>query len=359
MKGLPTIAEPGALKALGLTPTEEGIYRMLLSDDGATATDIASRLRQSLRTCQRVLVLLEGKGLVTHSPEKTRRYSAVPPDIAADVLIARRQSELQEARAAMTALRDAADGEHKNAAEGRVVEILNRQTATRMYMQLVRTAQREILCMERLPRLVSSDDTPDESLLQCLARGVRCRSITDNQVLNLPGSLNRLRASTAAGEQFRISRSLPFKLVVIDRRVALIPLHLAKPDGAVLLVRCSSLLDALCEMFEMYWSTAAPFVAELGGTAAAGPPDADNAHYDALLALLASGLNDKSIEHELGISQRTLARRVVKLMNRLGASTRFQAGWLAAVLAMHKQEPSAPGVHAVREWRGGSFLPLP
>jgi hypothetical protein len=288
-----------------------------------------------------------------------RRYCAVPPDIAADVLIARRQSELQQARAAMAALRDMADGGHKNAAEGRVVEILNRQTATRMYVHLVRSAQQEILCMERLPRLVSADETPDDSLLQCLARGLRCRSITDSQVLNLPGSLNRLRLSTAAGEQFRISRSLPFKLVVIDRRIAIIPLDLAKPDGAVLLVRRSSLLDALCEMFEMCWDAATPFVAEPGATAAARQTDADDAHYDALLALLASGLNDKSIEHELGISQRTLARRLVKLMNRLGASTRFQAGWLAAMLAMRRQKPSGAIAHSGRELQGGGFLPMP
>jgi len=41
-------------------------------------------------------------------------------------------------------------------------------------------------------------------------------------------------------------------------------------------------------------------------------------------------MNDKSIEHELGMSSRTLARRIVELTGRLGASTRFQAGWLAA-----------------------------
>jgi hypothetical protein len=87
----------------------------------------------------------------------------------------------------------------------------------------------------------------------------------------------------------------------------------------VLLVRSSSLLDALCEMFEMYWRVAAPFVT--GDAAVAADP---------LIPLLASGMNDKSIEHELAMSPRTLARRIVDLNRRLGATTRFQAGWLAA-----------------------------
>jgi len=94
----------------------------------------------------------------------------------------------------------------------------------------------------------------------------------------------------------------------------------------VLLVRASSLLDALCEMFEMYWRAAGPFV--VGEPASS--TDTNSLLADPLIPLLASGMNDKSIEHELGMSSRTLARRIVELTGRLGASTRFQAGWLAA-----------------------------
>ena len=178
--------------------------------------------------------------------------------------------------------------------------------------------------------LVSTTDRQDERIVACLARGVRCRAITDSELLNLPGTLNRLRIATQAGEQFRVFPSLPFKLVVFDRRIAILPLHLDKPDGPVLLVRSSSLLDALCEMFEMYWRAAAPFVASDMASVPAGATDANPVHADVLIPLLASGMNDKSIEHELDMSPRTLARRIVELTKRLGATTRFQAGWLAA-----------------------------
>jgi hypothetical protein len=208
-----------------------------------------------------------------------------------------------------------------------------------MFSQFLRDAQTEILCLERSPGLVSAIDEPDTGYLERLARGVRSRSITDNQLLNLPGTLTRLRIATAAGEQFRTYPSLPFKLVVVDRRMALLPLHLANPDGAYLLVRSSSLLDALCEMFEMYWREAAPFIAT-DQPAAASNPDSHPLHSDVLLTLMASGLNDKSIEQELNVSPRTLARRIVELTTRLGASTRFQAGWLAAQ-RMHAHNTSA------------------
>jgi sugar-specific transcriptional regulator TrmB len=332
-----------ALLALGLSSIEDRIYRMLLLRDGTTASDISVHLTLSAKSSQRVLNALEQKGLVTHSPEQTKRYSAVPPDIAAEVLIARRQSELHRARADMAKLRDSIERERKGRqTEERVVEILPPQTTIHMFSQFIRSVKTEILCLERLPMLVSDIDKPDDAYLERTARGVRCRSITDSQLFNLPGTLNRLRIATAAGERFRTFPSLPFKLVVFDRRIAIIPLHLASPDGSYLLVRSSSLLDALCETFEMYWRAATPFIAghDIVPTDA---PDSDPVHADSLLTLLASGMNDKSIEHELNVSTRTLARRIFELTTRLGASTRFQAGWLAAQVMRERDSSTHRG----------------
>ncbi|MGV9897775.1 helix-turn-helix domain-containing protein, partial [Streptomyces tendae] len=71
----------------------------------------------------------------------------------------------------------------------------------------------------------------------------------------------------------------------------------------------------------------------LHGVAArpAGLPPADRR----LLRLLAGGATDEVAARELGISRRTLFRRLQVLMARLGAANRFQlalqaqrAGWL-------------------------------
>jgi sugar-specific transcriptional regulator TrmB len=327
VKKIQVAAPPSdALRALGVAPAEERIYISLLTRSGATVDEVAKRLQLSRRASQRVLSALEQKGLATQSPEKSPRFSAVPPDIAADVLIARRHSELHHARAAMVQLRETVDGGRKKyRGDKRIVEIVSRQAAAQMFLHSIASARTEILCLERMPALASTLGTLDQRYVDCLARGVRCRSITDSELLNLTGTLKRLRAASAAGEQFRIFPSLPFKLVVLDRRIGIIPLSLAQPDGPVLLVRSSSLLDALCELFEMYWRAATPFVV---GKAIAG--DAQLLHTDLLIPLLASGMNDKAIEHELAISPRTLARRIVEMTVRLGATTRFQAGWLAA-----------------------------
>ena len=49
-----------------------------------------------------------------------------------------------------------------------------------------------------------------------------------------------------------------------------------------------------------------------------------------LLALMAAGLKDEVVARRLGLSLRTVRRRIAQLMRELDADTRFQAGIEAA-----------------------------
>lgn len=48
-----------------------------------------------------------------------------------------------------------------------------------------------------------------------------------------------------------------------------------------------------------------------------------------ILALLAQGLTDQVVAQRLGLPRRTYRRRLKKIMDELGAKSRFQAGVLA------------------------------
>lgn len=334
MKKLPTDQATNALRLLGLDIAEEQVYRTLLLHEGTTNGAIAKRLRCSPGLSQRLLRALERKGLATQSTDRVPIYSAVAPDLAAEVLIAQRQNELHQARVSLTALRDTVERKReKRRSQERVVEMMTPETAGHLFAQLFRTSVTDIVCLERLPMLVPASNKPDENYMQCLARGVRCRAITDTELLNVPGTMDRLRTTSAAGEQYRTMSNVPFKLLIFDRRVAIIPLDLSRPDGPVLLVRSSSLLDALYEMFDLYWRLSMPFVNnDPRFDADSGAGSSVNRDHE-LLSLLAHGLNDKAVQHELKLSARTVARRIAELALRLGATTRFQAGWLAALAA--------------------------
>jgi sugar-specific transcriptional regulator TrmB len=324
----------GILAGLNVTTIEERIYLDLLARDGATPTELTSALILARTTVIRALVSLEEKGLITQSLARVRRYFAVPPDIGVEALIERRQSELHHTRSAIVQLREInqAAGLTRRTDE-RLVEVLNSDAAVAAVAHMIKSAKHEILCLERLPLLISPARAIEDAHVHSLDRGVVSRSVTDSHLLRVPAVTERLRNEAAAGERKRIFSHLPFKLIIVDRRVGIVPLYLDNPSGPCLIVRSSSLLLALCELFEMFWRIATPFDFDASGnlrirSAAHGNRD----HSGQLLALLASGLNDKTIKHELDISQRTFTRRMTVLMRDLGASTRFHAGWLAAQL---------------------------
>ena len=93
------------------------------------------------------------------------------------------------------------------------------------------------------------------------------------------------------------------------------------------MIHSSSLLDTLSALFEAIWATAVPV--RFGDDEAEAVGD-DGDQRRMLLGLLAAGLTDEAIGRQLGWHPRTVQRHVRRLMTKLGAQTRFQAGLQAA-----------------------------
>jgi DNA-binding CsgD family transcriptional regulator len=88
-----------------------------------------------------------------------------------------------------------------------------------------------------------------------------------------------------------------------------------------LVVRAPALVAMARDLFEQYWARGA-------GLPTSRLEDGDDVRP--VLELLQLGLKDESIARHLGVSLRTVRRRVAMVMDDLGASTRFQAGMEAA-----------------------------
>ena len=327
------------LEALGVSEIEERVYEALLDRAGATLAELERDLALPSRNLKRVLDALEPKGLVTTTSGQPRRFLPASPDIAIEALALRRQDELRRARGEIQRLQERAT---QSAGERRqMIELITTREAERhVFEQMQHAAQHELIFLERPPILIAGPEQPNETEMKALARGVRYRSIADKAFLDLPGVMTRIRQDMQAGEEVRVVSQLPFKMVMADRNIALIPLNLERPGSPSLLVRSSALLDALYAMFELLWNQAAPIAFTRGGAMQTGETAA-HASDDAeqLMPLLAAGLNDKAIAHELGISASTLNRRIAELMKRVDARSRFQLGWLARGLSDGKDPP--------------------
>lgn len=152
---------------------------------------------------------------------------------------------------------------------------------------------------------------------RAIASGRRSRAIYP--VLALTEAPEALRARAQAGEQIRVIADLPTRLIVIGSTHAVVPEPLGFADEPRLLVRQRGLVEALTLLFELMWERAVAV------------PDLDLGEARPelrrfLLQQLAAGAKDEQIARTLGISLRTVRRRVAALLTDLGVDSRFQAG---------------------------------
>jgi sugar-specific transcriptional regulator TrmB/DNA-binding CsgD family transcriptional regulator len=331
-----------SLLALGVSDAEERVYRHLLRSTSNTTKELASTLGVPSRQLQQHLDRLEELGLVNRSPERIERYVVVAPEFALESLYLQRNAELQQARSVIADIEKEAKSGRRQAPQQLVELIKTQQAARQAFDQMQRSAEREVVWLVRPPMIVSRLDQPMEveQALQrrALESGVRYRSIVDEAFLELPGAAQGIKGDMDAGEEVRVVSSLPLKMALADRKVALIPLNPGDADSQVLLVRSSALLDALYAMFELLWERATPLVANTGSSRTSRDPSAAALEEaNDMLNLMAAGMNDKSIATKLRISTRTLNRRFGDLMDVLGTRSRFQTAWLAATKAARKK----------------------
>jgi DNA-binding CsgD family transcriptional regulator len=150
---------------------------------------------------------------------------------------------------------------------------------------------------------------------------VRYRVIVESAVLERPGFLTVAREMAQIGEEIRVLPRLPTRMFIADDQMALVPMHAHGDDRGfgALLIHPSGLLDLVSSIFEEYWAAASAFLP------VSAVPTTEEVDRD-LLRLLLLGVTDAAAAAQLGISLRTVQRRVADLMEIAGVTTRMQLG---------------------------------
>ncbi|MHA6757881.1 helix-turn-helix transcriptional regulator [Streptacidiphilus sp. PAMC 29251] len=108
----------------------------------------------------------------------------------------------------------------------------------------------------------------------------------------------------------------------MDRVQALVPVNPDNSREGALHVTEPGLVTALIQLFDLAWNTAVP----LGATRSEDPETGLTDTERQLLQLLGTGLTDDTAGQRLGISTRTVGRHMASVMERLNATSRFEAG---------------------------------
>ncbi len=316
---------------LGLPAEESAAYRALITVPSAGPADFADLLGCDAARSAAVLTGLEAAGLAVRSLGDPGRFVAAPPSTALRAVLLRRRHELQQAEAELGALDEVYRAATLRRGASGVVDIVDGAAAVReLFGRLQMGAREEVLSLVKAPVAVISgaENVAEDTAVE---RGVRYRVLLERAMLaEEPGFFDRIVHARAAGEEIRIAGTLPLKLIVVDRELALVPLHAnGAGPAAALLVHESGLLHALIALFEAEWRQASPVVVDADRIAAADPAVLDEMDTR-ILGLLMTGLTDEAVAAHLSTSLRTVQRRVRHLMDLTGGRTRLQLGFQVA-----------------------------
>ncbi|MFF8959990.1 LuxR family transcriptional regulator [Streptomyces sp. NPDC014894] len=319
-----------ALRRLGLDDTAAQVYLALLERAPAPLSAIEAGAGAGGAEFAAAYGTLVDAGLAAAAEEGGDLAVPVPPAAGLEILARHRAAEVEESRIAVGGAFESFRRQRLASYDDDLVEVVTGEAVGPRIRQAWASAREQIRQFESPPYFPLPGATDDA--LATLARGVVQRVVYSRESLEHPGHLRDvIEPCVRAGEQARVLPSVPVKLVIIDEGCALVSLSIREADvhNTMLVVQPCGLLSALVALFEQSWRDALPFQGRT--TRPGGLPPADRR----LLWLLAGGAGDEVIARELGVSRRTLYRRLQILMARLGAGNRFQLalqarrnGWL-------------------------------
>ncbi|MFC9392761.1 helix-turn-helix domain-containing protein [Streptomyces sp. NPDC057027] len=323
------------LQAIGLPASADEAYLVLVEGGALTLAELAEVLAVSPREATEVVARLSALGLVETAPrdgDTPATVRACPPGAPLESLADDRVRQASALRASSESLSRFWRDHHPDSAG--YVEVV--RTAAAIEAVRRRVHDEATRCVRGLsvgfPVAGTGRVTILDGALEAMADGIEYKVVYRAQALSEPDVREVVQTCVQAGEQARVFPDLPLSLTICDEEFCVVNIPLPRFDQAhAMIVRRSGLLDAFIGVFESYWRLGVPLPArdDRGGTDAdpsVNPPE----DVRRLLMYLSSGLTDESIARELGVSERTVARRIARLQEIVGAQTRFQLGIQAA-----------------------------
>ncbi|MBZ5735429.1 LuxR family transcriptional regulator [Nocardioides sp. TRM66260-LWL] len=166
-------------------------------------------------------------------------------------------------------------------------------------------------------------------------RGVRFRTLYQHAARRHTPTVKYVDVVTARGAQVRTLDEFFNRLIVLDRRIAIIP---GSDDlSTAVVVREPAVVAYLVDVFERAWERGRPFGQKDGETMR----DIAAEQRAMTIRMLVEGHADPTSAKRLGVSPRTYAGYIADLKAEYDAETRFQLGYEMGRLGVTGDETSA------------------
>jgi sugar-specific transcriptional regulator TrmB len=224
-----------------------------------------------------------------------------------------------------------------SAVGGPFAEIRGGTTIRTFLESLVDDAQEELLTAQpqdrRGVKQLSEVTARETSILR---RGVRMRTLYQHAARRGSDTRKYVAAVTAEGAEVRTLDEFFNRLIVVDRRTAVIPSH--EGLDAAMVISERSMVLYLVDMFERHWERARPFTSSESSLMR----DIAAEQRAMTIRMLLEGRADPAGAKRLGVSPRTYAGYVADLKSEFEVETRFQLGYEMGKRGISGRETDEP-----------------
>lgn len=319
---MPNVSRVGFGSDFGLPDPLDRVYRRVLPVTGRTLADAAHGLSVTPEQLRAELAPLLDLGIVRLGPRDTIHVDT--PAEALARFVRARASDLSHCAAELGTIARALP---TLASTGAAVrggdsapldgELTEPDDVPGLLADWVRESTGDVCFLRPDQWRLRSESEMARVMDRAAREGRRMRAIYP--VRALTEAPEALRARATFGEQIRILPEVDTRLAVVGAHHALVPDPLGVGAARHVVLRQVVLIELLVRYFDQLWERASA-VPDLER----GQPRADLRRL--LLVQLARGAKDEQIARTLGISLRTVRRRIASLMVELGVDTHFQAG---------------------------------
>lgn len=309
------------------------VYRAVLLHHRTDAAGLAAMMDLPEQRVAEAVERLADLSLLAPSWEEPGRLRPVSPDVGLGVMLQRerqelaeRQQRIEQSRSALASLAAEYTAQTRSGGLDRSEAVVGIDAIRSRLESLAMGCAKESLAFHPDGALTEESIEAGRPLNErALDRGVRFRTLYLDSIARDRTTREYAKWMAEHGSEIRTSPTLPLRLLIVDGVTAMVP---GPPQGAqptALVLTSPPVVQAMLALFEAYWER---------GTQLGRPADRSESgltpQEHELLRLLAAGATDEAVARAMGIGVRTERRIVAELMERLQASSRFEAGVKAA-----------------------------
>lgn len=314
----------------GLVDGSLAVYEWSLKTDGFTLDDITRELDFEPEEAKAIVANLLELQLVQSAPKGDARFVPVDPGLASLQVLRMGESDLLKQKLLIEQLRSdfAQLGLLFRSSKFGVrftssFDIVKGAEAARALVreEAASTSYEVVAMWPGSWRPVEEVAGVESCDIQMLKRGVRLRFLFQHAARFDMPTREHAGELIELGAKIRTAGALFGDLLIFDRKVAY--LLLRGEDEGVVVVQEPALVDCLYSCFEYLWSIGKEFDTR---RAEVGAISSDMKRE--IVTMLISGAKDETVARNLGISVRTCRKHIGQVMQAMGATSRFQLGYL-------------------------------